>query len=287
MGTAISGATGSPARPGVRRRSSAVALLRAAHFPPTVAVTVVVALLAVADGKTPGVTAVVTAAVLTGQLTIGWGNDLVDADRDRQVGRLDKPLAGGRLSESTVRASLFVAAVACVALSFGAGWRSALVHLFLGVAAGHAYNLLAKRTAWSWLPYAVAFGSLPAVVTLAGGAPHWPPWWMAATAATLGVGAHFLNVLPDLDDDRATGISGLPHRFGATRARVAATVLLVAGSAVAVLGPSGAPAAWALVVLGLVTALAVVALVGRGRLPFHAALVIALLDVALLVVVGT
>lgn len=286
MGTAISDATGSPARPGVRR-SSAVALLRAAHFPPTVAVTVVVALLAVADGQPPAVTAVVTAAVLTGQLTIGWGNDLADADRDRQVGRLDKPLASGRICEPAVRRALVAAAVACVGLSFAAGWRSALVHLCLGVASGHTYNLVAKRTAWSWLPYAVAFGSLPAVVTLAGGSPRWAPWWLLVTAALLGVGAHFLNVLPDLEDDRATGVRGLPHRLGATRARVVATGLLVAGSAVAALGPAGAPPRWALAVLGLVVALGVVALVARGRLPFYAAIVIALLDVSLLTVVGS
>ena len=44
-----------------------------------------------------------TAAVLAGQLTIGWGNDLVDAERDRQVGRADKPLAHGELSTAAVR----------------------------------------------------------------------------------------------------------------------------------------------------------------------------------------
>ena len=37
--------------------------------------------------------ALVTAAVLCGQLSIGWSNDLVDLARDRAVGRRDKPLA--------------------------------------------------------------------------------------------------------------------------------------------------------------------------------------------------
>jgi 4-hydroxybenzoate polyprenyltransferase len=286
MATATTGTTGSPARPGPRR-SHPVALLRAAHLPPTVAVTALVALLAVADRQPPGTAVIVTAAVFSGQLTIGWGNDLADAQRDRQVGRVDKPLADGQLRAGLVVWSLAGAAAACVALSFLAGWRSALVHLFLGVSAGHAYNLVAKRTAWSGLPYAVAFGSLPAVVTLAGDSPHWPPWWMAVTAAALGVGAHFLNVLPDLEDDRVTGVRGLPHRLGATRSRGAATAMLVIGSAVAVLGPAGAPAAWTLAILALVTALALVALVARGRLPFYAAIGIALLDVSLLTVVGS
>lgn len=285
MGTATTGTTGRPAHPGVRRPAP-LALLRAAHLGPTLAVTLVVALLAVADAQPAGTAALVTAAVLTGQLTIGWANDLLDTGRDRAVGRPDKPLASGELSATTARTALTVAAAACVLLSVSVGWRSALVHLLLGVGSGHAYNLLAKRTAWSWLPYAVAFGSLPAVVTLAGASPHAPPWWWMATAALLGVAAHLLNALPDLADDAATGITGLPHRLGARRTRLTATALLVLGSAVAVLGPAGPPPVAALAALAVVAGLAAVALLGRGRLPFGAAIGIALLDVALLTVAG-
>src|SRR6476469_7212330 len=125
------------------------ALLRAAHLGPTLAVTTVVALLAVGQ-HLPGYRGlVVTAAVLTGQLTIGWANDLLDAPRDRQVGRSDKPLATGELRTSTVRACLVAAGVACVVLSLLVGWRSAVVHLGLGVSSGHLYNLWLKRTPWS------------------------------------------------------------------------------------------------------------------------------------------
>lgn len=259
------------------------ALIRAAHIGPTVAVTVVVALLTVSTRLEAGAAALVTAGVLTGQLTIGWGNDLVDAARDRTVGRLDKPLADGALSARLVGRCVAAAAVACVVLSLLAGWRSGLVHLGVGVASGHAYNLWLKATAWSWLPYALAFGTLPAVVTLAGATPFWPPAWMLLTAAALGVGAHFLNTLPDLADDAATGVRGLPHRLGATATRVTGTLLLVAGSVVAVAGrSSGTPAAWMLGALALVVGLGVVALAGRGKLPFRAAMLIALVDVVLL-----
>ena len=48
----------------------------------------------------------------------------------------------------------------------------------------------------------------------------WPPAWMMATGAVLGVGAHLLNALPDLADDDATGVRGLPQRLGAGRVRV-------------------------------------------------------------------
>lgn len=261
-------------------------LLIAAHIGPCVAVTTVVALLSVAADLSPTKAVIVTAAVFTGQLTIGWGNDLLDASRDRAVGRADKPLANGSLDASLVRRCLVAAAVACVVLSFLAGWRSGLTHLFLGVAFGHLYNLWFKRTPLSWLPYAVAFGCLPAVVSLAGSPPVGPPAWMVLTASALGVAAHFLNTLPDFDDDAATGVQGLPHRVGATASRVIATVLLVAASAVAVLGPSGAPSGWAWGALAVVVALAAVALVGRGRAPFYAAIAIALVDVVLLTVVA-
>ncbi|MFO7960494.1 MAG: UbiA family prenyltransferase [Nitriliruptoraceae bacterium] len=262
-------------------------LLRAAHFGPTVAVTTIVALLALALGLPAYEGIVVTVAVFTGQLTIGWGNDLLDVGRDREVGRPDKPLANGDLTPSLVLRSLIVAGAACVVLSLLAGWRSGATHLALVVAFGHLYNLSFKATVWSWLPYAVAFGSLPAVVSLANSPSQWPPPWMIGTAATLGVAAHFLNALPDFEDDAATAVRGLPHRLGAIRSRITATALLVLASALAVLGPAGAPATWAWSALAVVAALAALALFGNGKAPFYAAVTIALVDVALLAVVGT
>lgn len=260
-------------------------LLRAAHPGPTLAVTSVVALLAAAQ-EVPVPTAIVlSAAVFAGQLTIGWGNDLLDVRRDRQVGRPDKPLVTSDLAPAVVRRWLVAAACACVVLSLLAGWRSGMTHLALGVTAGHLYNLRLKATPWSWLPYAVACGALPAVVSLAASPPRWPPTWMVGAAAMLGVAAHLVNALPDLDDDRATGVRGLPHRLGAARSRFVATALLVGASVLVVYGPAGDPPAWAGAALTVVVALAALALVGRGRTPFRAAVAIALLDVAGLVVV--
>lgn len=258
-------------------------LLRAAHFGPTVAVTVLAALLATASELAPSTALLVTAAVFTGQLTIGWSNDLVDRERDARSGRTDKPLASGELRPRLVQVSLALAGAACVVSSFSVGWRSALVHLLLVVGAGHAYNLGLKSTAVSWAPYAVAFGTLPAVVTLAGTSPQVPPWWLVGAAAALGVAAHFLNALPDFEDDAATGVRGLPHRLGRRTSRVVATTLLVAASVTAVLGP-GSPSAWSWLALAATTGLAAVAMLGQGRAPFRAAIGIALLDVVLLVI---
>ncbi|WP_374971004.1 UbiA family prenyltransferase [Terrabacter sp. BE26] len=265
-------------------RGTGRGLVRACHPGPTLAVTVLTALLAWSAGHTPARGLLVTAAVLTGQLSIGWSNDLVDVRRDRAVGRPDKPVAAGEVSETVVRAACGVALVACVGLSLACGWRSALVHLVLGVASGWAYNLWFKRTPLSPLPYAVAFAALPAVVTLALPSPAWPPGWVLVTGALLGVGAHLLNVLPDLADDEATGVRGLPHRLGERVVRWLAPAVLLAGSAVAAYGPGGGSLdGTGLALLLACVVLAVAAVVARGRLPFVAAVLIALADVVSLV----
>jgi 4-hydroxybenzoate polyprenyltransferase len=102
------------------------------------------------------------------------------------------------------------------------------------------------------------------------------------TGALLGVGAHLLNALPDLADDEATGVRGLPQRLGATLVRWLAPGVLLAGTAVAAYGP-GIDAEGVLL-LAVCAVLAVVAVVARGRLPFVAAVGIALANVVALVV---
>ncbi|NPC96820.1 UbiA family prenyltransferase [Nocardioides sp. zg-DK7169] len=281
-GTASAVRPGTASASGTARPSgTSTALLRATHPGPVLAVTTIAGLLAVAAGRPATTVALVTAAVLCGQLSVGWGNDLVDLARDRVTGRADKPLATGELGIGTARVALGLAVAACVVLSALLGWRAALAHLGC-VGLAHAYNLGLKATVWSWLPYAGAFGLLPAVATLAVPDPARPAWWAVLAGAVLGVAAHLVNAVPDLDDDARTGVRGLPHRLGARRSRVGATLLLLVASALAVLGPGGPVATWSLVVLAAVGALAVVALRGEGRWPFRAAMLIALLDVVLL-----
>ncbi len=256
-------------------RSRPLALWLASHPAPGVAVTALTGLLAVGAGHGLGRGLLVTAAVGTGQLSIGWSNDLIDATRDRAVRRTDKPLARGDLSPRLVRGATAVALLTCAAFSLACGLAAGLVHLVLGVGSGWAYNLGLKRTAWSAAPYAVAFGTLPAVVTLALPHPALPPAWTFAAGALLGVGAHLLNALPDLADDAATGVHGLPHRLGAARVQMLAPMVLLAGAAVALIGPGLAGSWWSWLALGACLALAVVALTARGRLPFLAAIGIA------------
>ena len=215
-------------------------------------------------------------------MTIGWTNDLIDRGRDSAVGRADKPLATGELSVGPVRAVCGTAVAATVVLSLLCGLVAGLVHLGC-VAAGWSYNLGLKATVWSWAPYAVAFGGLTVFVSLAGPTGTVPPAWIPLVAALLGVGAHLVNALPDLADDEATGVRGLPHRLGARRTRIAAVVVLGAASVVVVANSPTAPWPVRIVALLVVAVLAGVALTARGRTPFWVAVAIALVDAVLLV----
>jgi 4-hydroxybenzoate polyprenyltransferase len=266
-----------------------LALLRACHPEPTIAVTAMITALAVTAGRDAWGVLLVAAAVLTGQLSIGWLNDALDAGRDAAVGRADKPVATGSVSVRTVGAASAVAAAACVPLSFASGVLAGAVHL-VAVAAGWAYDLGLKATRWSVVPYLVCFGLLPVFVVLGlPGAPR-PPWWLPAAGALLGAGAHFANVLPDLDDDAATGVRGLPHRLGAAGSRIAAGLLLFAATVVlAVAAPLPAVLAWAVPVIAALV-LAAGFRTGRrpgSRAPFRAVLVVAALAVLLLLVAST
>lgn len=266
------------------------ALLRASHPEPSAAVTVAAIALAAASGRDAAGVAAVAAAVLAGQLSIGWLNDYLDADRDTAVGRRDKPVPAGAVRRRAVGAAAVVAAVLCVPLSLLSGVAAGATHV-LAVASGWVYDLGAKATAVSVLPYAVSFGLLPAFVTMGLPGSPWPAGWLVAAGALLGSAAHFANALPDLDDDAATGVRGLPHRLGSRWSQAVASMMLLAATTVLALGPPGPPSVFGLAVLvAAAGALAGGYLLGRrpgSRALFRAMLVVALLDVLALVVSGT
>jgi heme o synthase len=207
-----------------------VPLVRACHFQPTLAVTGFATALAVGVGRGWG-SASVAVAVLAGQLTVGWSNDYLDRDRDRLVGRGDKPIAAGQVAPALVRNCAIGAAVACVPLSLLSGWRAATVHV-VAVAIALGYNVRLKATVFSAVPYVLAFGALPAFVSLGGGARSLPPALAMLAAALMGAGAHFVNTLADLEADAATGIYGLPHRLGPTKSMLSGAALLATATGV-------------------------------------------------------
>lgn len=263
------------------------ALVRACHPAPTVAVTGAITALAVTAGRGSG-SVWVCLAVLTGQLSVGWSNDYLDRDRDRRAGRIDKPLVGAALRDRMVLIFAFSALAACVPLSLASGWRAAAAHLG-GVASAWGYNWFLKRTIVSFLPYAVGFGLLPAFVTLGLPSHPWPAWWVMAAAALVGVGAHFANVLPDIVDDLAEGVRGLPQRLGPVPSRLMSAVLLVGAGVILVVAPPGPASAIEFAGLTAIVLIVVcgVALRGwRSRAAFLVAILAGVLDTALLIVHG-
>jgi 4-hydroxybenzoate polyprenyltransferase len=278
---------GTGGRPGVL--GTAGALARATHLEPALAVTVVAVLLALAAGVGTGRTVLVGAAVLAGQASIGWCNDWLDADRDRAVGRQDKPVVQGAVTAELLRTGTLVAVVAAVVLSLLLGVVPGVLLLVL-VASGLAYDAGLKRTALSPLPYLTGFGALPAgVVAAAPGTPG-APWWLVTAGAALGGAAHVANVAPDVADDLATGVRGLPHRIGAVPSAVIGAVLLGTATLLLVLGPAGRPSVlgWVAVAVA-VPAVVVASLAGSRRarrLAFPAVLLLTVLDVVLLLAGG-
>jgi protoheme IX farnesyltransferase len=259
-------------------------VVRACHPDACLAVAAVAVLLGIGTGGSAVRVALVGAAVFVGQLCIGWLNDYLDAPRDVVSGRTSKPIVAGRASRRAVGVAAVVAGVCCVPLSLSVGLVAGAVHL-VAVVSAVAYDVWLKSTLMSVLPYLLSFGLLPVFVVLA--ESHRVVWWLPAAGALLGAGAHFANVLPDLAGDVATGVHGLPHRLGASASRWCAVVLLVAAAAVLVVGPVGhlVPR---LVLAGVsVVTLAVGLVQGRrpgSRAAFNAVLVMALLDVAQLLV---
>jgi 4-hydroxybenzoate polyprenyltransferase len=258
-------------------------LVRACHPEPTAAVTALTAALAGAVGASPWT---VGAAFLSGQLSVGWSNDWVDASRDLADGRTDKPVVQG-LPVAIVRTAALVALVACIPLSLLMGTWAGAAHL-VAVASAWLYNARLKSTVLSFAPYALSFGLLPSVVTL--GLPGHPaaPWWATGAGALLGIGAHGANVLPDLEDDVRTGVRGLPHRLGrrwttvlSGLALVGATVLLAVGPGTTALGLAAIAASVVLFAGGLL-----VARRAGSRAAFLSVIVVAAVDVALLLVRG-
>jgi 4-hydroxybenzoate polyprenyltransferase len=262
-----------------------LALLRSSHPGPVALVTVVTVLLGVAVGLSPLRVVVLGVVLAFNQLSIGLSNDWIDADRDRAAGRTDKPVARGEVSRSLVRGTALGAAAVSLLVSLALGIPFVVAHL-VALAGGWAYNAGAKRTVASVVPYAVSFGLLPALATLALPEPAPPAWWALAAGALLGIAAHVANALPDFEEDAAAGVRGLPHRLGRRGATVLAGAALAGAAAVLAIGV-GSPVAFA--GLAVSVALSVGAVVGglRGRRwGFRLVMLAALVDVILLVVAG-
>jgi 4-hydroxybenzoate polyprenyltransferase len=247
---------------------SLVGLIRATHALPAVAVTVLVGLVVAARGTDAATVVWVLASTAAGQASVGWSNDFLDHHRDAAAGRSEKPLVSGHVAPGTVVVAAVIALPLSFALSLPVGVPEAMVML-AAVLSAWAYNLGVKATPLSWLPYALSFGLAPVYIWLATG--DRAPAWVVAGGALLGVGAHLLNAIPDLEADRVGDVRGLPHRLGLRGSLLVASAIL-AGALVLVLAAGGAEGwSWAAAALAgaLIGAVVWAGLHGRTRLAFR------------------
>ncbi len=202
-------------------------LLKASHFGPTLLVTAISWCFATYYWW-EGPAFVIAFGVFTGQLVVGWSNDLYDYHDDLMHNRQHKPLVSGLIS----RGYLINWVRIMVPFSFVAnllgplGFKGGLVYMF-GISMGVAYNFYFKFNVFSWLPYALAFAALPSCIAISKDIN--PPVWMWLGGALFGSAAHFINVIKDMDQDRASGIGGLPQRLGKRNSIVTAVVLIAFG----------------------------------------------------------
>lgn len=263
--------------------------MRACHPGPCLVISTIIVALAAKSRPGLGDLIVFAIAVLAGQISIGWSNDVFDAGRDRSAGRSDKPIAAGQIDRAAVACAAVIALALSVALCFGFGAVTGVINVVMMVAAW-AYNAGLKATLASGVMYVIGFGPIPLLARSLSGNAGTTSRWIVAAAALLALGGHFTNVLPDLGADRATGVDGLPQRLagygGAGLVRGIALVLLLGASAMAAAAARRSHPGPALVGLPIAVIIATVGARAGGRGPFLAALGIALIDVALVVEIG-
>ena len=161
----------------------------------------------------------VAVAVACTEAAIGALNDF--RDRALDATRPDKPLARGWV---TPREALILAVIAGVLAMIGFASLGPVAFAvgvpILGL--GIAYDLGLKATPLSAVLFAVYFPLFPLLAWAVFG--RWQPFlpWLVPLGAALGLALNVANALPDLEDDAAAGIRGLPHLLGERAGRLVA-----------------------------------------------------------------
>jgi 4-hydroxybenzoate polyprenyltransferase len=201
-----------------------LALTKATHWPQALSMVILAAASSFYLGQHGLQLLFVLIAVTAGQASVGWVNDYVDANVDRELNRAHKPSVKHSLDRKSLKLPIYFALVTLVPFSFlAAGWIGGLAHI-LAVGSAQVYNLYLSRTVMSWLPYAVSFSLLPVFVYQT--AESWPTWQIIIMATLVGVIAHLFNALPDLSIDRKARLGGLVVSLGKTKTLVVLTLLM-------------------------------------------------------------
>ena len=227
-----------------------VAAARVVHPFPSLLDGAVVALIALVAGESAPLALVLGASMTCLQFAIGAVNDIVDAPFDEGV-RLGKPIPDGIVSPR--RARVVAAASAAIGLVLALVGGPGLVLLALvGLGIGLAYDLWAKGTTLSWLPFAIGVPLLP-VYGWYGATGEIPGLFLVLVpaAANAGTALAISNAIVDMERDEEAGNRSIALALGPEKASgvVLALQLVVAFLAVATTAALGAPTGWVLAVL--------------------------------------
>ena len=209
-------------------RVPARAYLFATHFPQALTMVVLASTVSLALGLTGWNILFVIIATASGQASVGWVNDLLDANVDKSLNRKLKPVVRHSLNPDKLKLPIAIALLIAIPFSFlAAGEVGGLAHLG-AVGSAQLYNRYLSRTVWSWLPYAISFSLLPIFCWQAVSRDIWPSWNTVLISSLVGVIAHLFNALPDLDIDKRVGYGGLVVYLGKKKSLVLLATLSVA-----------------------------------------------------------
>jgi 4-hydroxybenzoate polyprenyltransferase len=209
------------------------ALARLVHpFPSILDGLVVLAIAMLAGGE--ALTALRLSASMTSlQFAIGALNDIIDAPAD--AGHVPpKPIPAGLISKRSAGIVACVAGLVGLALAAPSGPGLLLLAVVvLGI--GAAYDLVAKGTPWSWVPFAIGIPILP-VYGWFGVTAAVPGFFaiLVPMAVLAGAGLALANARVDAETDAAAGVDSAATRLGAERSWWANVALMASATLIGV-----------------------------------------------------
>jgi 4-hydroxybenzoate polyprenyltransferase len=159
--------------------------------------------------------AALVAAMAAAQASTGLFNEVFDWRLDLAT-KPWRAIPAGMISPAAAAAA--AAALLCAGLAFAAMLSPAApLVLFAGAGMAIAYSAKLKRTAFSWVPYAVSYPLLPVWVLTA--LDRYDPRILVIypLAWPFALAVHLCNQLRDFDEDATLGVRGLVQHLGKSR----------------------------------------------------------------------
>ena len=150
-------------------------------------------------------------AVITIYGAVGSLNDYFDYPLDK-ITKPHKPLVRGLVTPRFALWEALISTIAGLTLSLMLNWLTAVFSTLILVL-GIWYDVRAKRSLWSWVPYAIGIPTLPLWGFAAAGRFERVLLLAYPMGALLSVALNMSNTLPDREGDAAFGLRALTHRL--------------------------------------------------------------------------